>query len=151
MRTVEQGTVKIDDRLRSLLRAGRRGAGNLSQKDAAERAGISEIYWQKIESGRQPTAPADTLAAMLAVTPVTPEQLRESGFPAIAEDLAELRAMGKAVWQAADPEQYLAETPGASAEEITALQAVWRALRAGRTPEPFEQDFQGTTRQGDDT
>ena len=52
------------------------------------------------------------------------------------DELGEMTAAGTS------PENYLAATPGATAEEISALQAVWRALKAKRTAEPLEQDFE---------
>jgi hypothetical protein len=45
-----------------------------------------------------------------------------------------------------DPEDHLAATPGASQEEVSALQAVWRALRAGRTADPFGPELGETRR-----
>lgn len=133
-----RGPVEADQRLRNLLRAGRRASGSLSQKSAAQRAGISEVYWQKIESGSQQTAPEDTLAAMLLAAGITPGKIRDEGYDQLASAMDQL---GSVTIAPPDPEDYLASTPGASAEEISALQTVWRALRAGRTAEPIEEDF----------
>lgn len=135
---MDRGPVATGQRLRALLRAGRKASGNLSQRAAAEKAGFKAVYWQKIESGAQPTAPASTLAAMFLAAGVKPALLREQGYPELAdlvEELAALRATE------VSPEDYLAAIPGASEEEISALQTVWRALRAKRTTEPLEPDF----------
>jgi transcriptional regulator with XRE-family HTH domain len=135
---VDRGPVPTDQRLRSLLRAGRHAAGKLSQKAAARAAGISPVYWQRIESGNLPSAPASTLAAMFLAAGVPAGRLRDEGYDQVAAALDELTSMKAAE---VSPEDYLAATPGASAEEITALQALWKVMRAGRTPEPLEQDF----------
>jgi transcriptional regulator with XRE-family HTH domain len=131
-------SVPTDRRLRDLLRAGRRASGSLSQKTAAQRAGISSVYWQKIESGTQRTVPEDTLAMMLAAAGITAVRLRDEGYGGLASAVDDL---GAAVIAPPAPEDYLAATPGASQEEVSALQAVWRALRTGRTTEPDEPDF----------
>ena len=134
----DRESVATDPHLRHLLRAGRRAAGNLSQKAAALRAGISSVYWQKIESGTQPTAPVGTLASMFTATGITAERLRAEGYPDIAAAVDELARLTA---PEISTEDYLAATPGASAEEISFLQAALRALRSGRTTEPLEAEF----------
>jgi transcriptional regulator with XRE-family HTH domain len=144
---MDRRSVPTDQRLRRLLKAGRRASGNLSQRAAAKIAGISAVYWQKIESGTQAAAPADTLAAMFTAAGVTPARLRAEGYPDMAAAIDELAGMAA---PAPAAEDYLAATPGASPEEISALQAVWRALRARRTPDPFGPEL-GHTRRSSDT
>jgi Helix-turn-helix domain len=136
---VRRGPVQTDPHLRALLRAARRAAGDLSQRAAARQAGISLVYWQKIESGKLPAAPAGTLAVMFAATGARSGQLQDEGYPRVASAMDELAAVS-----APEPsaEDHLAATPGASAEEISALQAVWRALRAKRTTDPLEPDIE---------
>lgn len=135
--TVGRESVETDPRLRSILESGRRAAGNLSQRAAAGRAGISPVYWQKIESGAHPAAPAGTLASMFRATGVSAGYLRNEGYTVVAAALDDLTGAAPEI----GPEEYLAATPGASAEEITALQAVWRALKAQRTAEPLESEL----------
>src|SRR5215472_8309787 len=139
MRAMDQRSALTDQRMRQLLRAGRRSAGNLSQKNAAQRAGISAVYWQKIESGAQQQVPVDTLAMMFTATGIGAERLEAEGYPDIAsasEDIAGPEPL--------TAEEHLAATPGATAEEVSALKAVWLALRAGRTAEPFERELRRT-------
>ncbi len=142
---VDRKPVPSDQRLRYLLRSGRRAAGNLSQKAAARRAGISSVYWQKIESGTQQAAPAGTLAAMCLAAGIAARQLRDEGYTDIASVLDELAGMAAPEISA---EEHLAATPGATPEEISFLQAALRALRAGRTPDPFGPELPGTRRRG---
>jgi transcriptional regulator with XRE-family HTH domain len=139
---VDRRSVPADQHLRHLLRASRR-AGGLSQKSAARRAGISSVYWQKIESGTQRAAPAGTLAAMCLATGITAGQLQDEGYKDIACVLAELAEMTAAP---PSPEEHLAATPGATKEEISMLQAVWRVIRSGRTPDPFGPELGETRR-----
>jgi transcriptional regulator with XRE-family HTH domain len=135
--------MQADQKLRRLLRTCRRAGGNISQKAAARSAGISAVYWQKIEAGTQQTAPLDTLAAMFLAAGATASLLRDEGYPDLADAVDELaRAAGSAV----TAEEHLAATPGATAEEISFLQAALRALRAGRTPDPFGPELRGTRR-----
>jgi len=134
---VDRRSVPADQRLRHLLRTGRRAAGRLSQKTAAQRAGISPVYWQKIESGTQQAAPAATLAAMCTAAGITAGQLRDAGYTEIASAADELAALAAVP---VTPEEHLAATPDATPEEISFLQAAWQVLRAKRTPDPFGPD-----------
>jgi hypothetical protein len=136
-------SVPADQRLRDLLRTGRRASGNLSQGSAAKRAGISSVYWQKIEAGTLQAAPEDTLATMCIAAGITAARLRDEGYENLAATVDEL---GAVVIAPPDPEDHLAATPGASQEEISALQAVWRALRAKRTTDPFGPGLDETRR-----
>lgn len=136
-------SVTVDEDLRGFLRAGRTAAGKLSQRSAARRAGISPVYWQKIESGRQQTAPAGTLAAMFHAVRFPVRLLTADGHKPVA---AALRKLTETTSPEPSAEDYLAATPGASAEEVSALQAVWQALRARRTPDPVEPDFERSRR-----
>jgi transcriptional regulator with XRE-family HTH domain len=143
---VGRRSVPAGQRLRDLLKAGRRASGNLSQKTAAERAGISLIYWQRIESGRIAAAPPGTLAVMCQATGVTAQRLRDEGYPAVADALRDLDAAAGVT-----AEDHLAATPGASAEEIGVLKAVWAALKARRTTDPLEADFDQNSRHSSNT
>lgn len=142
--SVARRSVPADQRLRDLLRTGRRASGNLSQKSAAQRAGISPVYWQKIESGTQESVPEDTLASMFLATGITAGQLRDEGYGDLAAAVDELGSMTIAP---PSPEDHLAATPGATPEEISFLQAAWRALRARRTTDPFGPELSETRRQ----
>jgi hypothetical protein len=70
---------------------------NLSAREAARRAGISEGRWRQIAGGYQVVSagvyapvhgPAQTLARMAAVVGVTAAQLTEAGRPDAARALA---------------------------------------------------------------
>lgn len=126
--------VTTDPGLRRILRAGRRAAGNISQQVAASRARISTVYWQKIESGAVPQIPAGTAASMLQAVEATPQDLRDQGYIDVAAAMDELAAAGR---PELSPEEHLAATPGATPEDISALQAVWRALKSPRTTDPL--------------
>lgn len=145
---VDRRSVPADQGLRKLLRASRRAAGSLTQRTAAQQAGISAIYWQKIESGAQSSAPADTLAAMFLATGVSPAKLAEEGYPDVAAAMDEIASARPA---AVSAEDYLAAIPGASQEEISALQAVWKALRSPRTADPLSRDLGQTSRSTPDS
>lgn len=133
---MDRRSVCTDQHLRDLLRAGRTASGNISQREAARRAGFKIAYWQKIESGTQPSAPAETLAAMFRAIGISAGQLRDDGYPEIADRLAELES---AMRREVTAEEYLTGVPGASQEEINALQALWLALRrARRTSDPLD-------------
>ena len=143
------GAVVTDHHLQRLLRAARRASGNLSQKEAAGLADISEVYWQKIESGAQQSAPVHTLAAMCTAVKISSDRLRSEGYAEIADAVD---ALNQTAAPEPDAEDHLAATPGATDEEISALQAVWRAMRAGRTAEPYGPEIQRTRRApGQDT
>lgn len=71
----------------------------LSNREAAQRAGMSEGHWRAIVSGSRSMgkdlwmpvrAPADTLARMAQVVGVTPEQLDDAGREDAAEELRAL-------------------------------------------------------------
>lgn len=138
--------VPADQRLRHLLRTGRKAAGRLSQKSAAQQAGISPVYWQKIESGTQQSVPAGTLAAMCLAAGITAGRLRDEGYAEIASAVDELASMTAAPLA---PEEHLAATPGATPEEISFLQAAWRVLKSGQAPDPFGPGLRSTRRRGD--
>jgi len=142
---VDRRPVPTDSRLRHLLRAGRKAGGRLSQKSAAQRAGISPVYWQKIESGTQQAAPVSTLAAMFLAAGVTAGQLQDEGYAEIASAVDELASMQP---PPTTPEEHLAATPDATPEEISFLQAAWQVLKAGRTADPLGQELPGTSRRG---
>lgn len=131
---VKQESVPWTPELRHLLRTGRRTCGRLSQKAAAKRAGISPVYWQRIESGSMTAAPAGTLASMFLAAEITPQRAAETGHPGVAAAMTEILKARPEV----SAEDYLAAVPGATDEEITALQTVWRALRAKRTMDVAE-------------
>ena len=70
----------------------------LSQRKAADRAGISDSRWRQLVMGFQAIrgqvveddGPADTLARMAQVVGVCPEQLRAAGRPDAADILERL-------------------------------------------------------------
>ena len=127
---VDRKPVPADPHLRQLLRTGRRAAGNLSQRSAAQRAGISSVYWQKIESGALQAAPASTLATMFMAAGISGNRLRDEGYAEVASAVDELVSLATAP---PTPEEHLAATPGATPEEINALQAVWLVLKTAHT------------------
>ena len=73
----------------------------MSAREAARRAGLSEGRWRQITAGYQVVSPgvyaqvhgpASTVARMAAVVGVTPGQLREAGRPDAAESLVSQRS-----------------------------------------------------------
>lgn len=143
-----RATVTLDSQLRHLLRAGRRAPRRMSQREAAARAGISTVYWQKIESGRIPSAPTDTLAAMLAAVDVPVEVVRELDYHHIAEQMdtaADVSSRSRL-----GPEDHLAITPTADAHDVALLQQLWRWLKANRLPDSFEEELRRPRRDPQD-
>lgn len=111
----------------------------LSQRRAAEMAGMSEARWRQIVSGNMSAgggnyvpvvAPADTLANMADVVGVTPEQLMDAGRGDAAQELHNLRrnrTVAFPVGSAGDP----VDLTKLSAAELEAVKAVIRAMRSG--------------------
>jgi len=108
----------------------------LSAREAARRAGISEGRWRQIASGYQVVSagvyapvhgPAQTLAKMAAVAGVTPAQLADAGRPDAARALASQEPD-------ASHEQMLQrvrEMSPEQARELLAAIAVQLGIRAG--------------------
>ncbi|WP_019548420.1 helix-turn-helix domain-containing protein [Streptomyces sulphureus] len=100
-RPTPEGTLLKD----ALLRSG------LSQRKAAERAGISETRWRQIVAGYQRvggqevavTAPAETIARMALVLDVGADDLRQARRDDAAEVLAVLSEPPRAVRYDDDP------------------------------------------------
>ena len=90
----------------------------ISGREAARRAGISDVHWRQIVSGYQTvsgtrvpvTGPAATIARMASVVGVTPEELAEAGRNDAADALRAL--------------------PDTSASQTSDLAAQVEALRA---------------------
>jgi hypothetical protein len=61
----------------------------MSIRKAAARAGIADGTWRRIESARDITRPAPTVAAMAAVVGLTPGQLIDAGRPDAAGALSQ--------------------------------------------------------------
>lgn len=113
----------------------------LSGRAAAAAAGISDGRWRQIvngylSAGRQQyipvVAPPETLARMARVVGVTPEQLADVGREDAAGELVRINQEADArslpVGSGTDPLDLSALSP----EEIEAVKAVIRAMRAGR-------------------
>ena len=81
-----RATIPLDDSFAELLRASRmRTRPRLSQKAAADVAGVSEVYWSKIESGAKDTADLDYLCEMCIAVRVPVRALEKSGHHKLAE------------------------------------------------------------------
>lgn len=88
-----------------LIQRARQINTGLTQEQAAKAAGFrSKTYWSQIEEGTR-TPPADTAARMSRVVGLTPAQLRKTGNPAAADELAEiLNVFGPYIGDGADRE-----------------------------------------------
>lgn len=113
----------------------------LTQRQAAEQAGISDARWRQLVSGyisvgqgnyAQVTAPAKTLARMAGVVGVSAEQLDEVGREDAANELRRIdrnaRAHGFSSGAGTDPLDLAALTP----EEIAVVRATIQAMRQAR-------------------
>ena len=91
----------LGDDFPELLRASRmRTRPRLSQKAAAEAAGVSEVYWSKIESGAKDRAELDYLAEMCIAVGVPVRVLRKFGHHELADAVQKRRDwfMGEATF-----------------------------------------------------
>jgi transcriptional regulator with XRE-family HTH domain len=115
-------------------------ASPLSQRAAAERAGISESRWRQLVSGYQvvsgtkaPTrSPDDTLARMARAVDVTPEQLAAAGREGAAEVLREILSGRR------DGGAGPADARNRVDERWHMLAAVLRQAGVGLTPAEYE-------------
>jgi transcriptional regulator with XRE-family HTH domain len=72
-----------------VIRIARRKS-NLSQAQAARKAGISEVYWQQLETGKHRDTPRmDTLVDMLEATNTPVQVLWNTGHEDVAQALEE--------------------------------------------------------------
>lgn len=112
--------------LRALILA-RRKQAHLSQKRAALLAGVTEAWWQRVETGAAPRADADTIARMCYAIDASPEQLDAIGEHTIADAVAAKRRLLAPV---ADADEAAIESlPLATRHEKEVLIDVLRALR----------------------
>src|SRR5262245_41110453 len=119
-------TIVLTDDLRALIRTARNHAG-LSQKRAAKAARISEVWWQRVESGTTSTAEASTVAQMCYAVDVSPDQLVHIGEEELAALVSQWRSLLHPV--ADITEQALHELPGATDAEKLALVTYLRTMR----------------------
>lgn len=122
---------RITRDLRQLLRFTRESPPKLTQKAAAEMAGMSEVYWRQIEGGHAEYATEDMLARMAYAIGVLPDQMRRIGqhrVAALVEDMGRLLVPAQATPEE-DMEAYLLATPGLTDEQRKALVVMARALR----------------------
>jgi transcriptional regulator with XRE-family HTH domain len=137
-----------------IIRIQREDEQHWSQPEAARRAGISASYWRRIEGGG--AAPDDTVARMLYVLDLTPEQLQRLGYPGYAAGVEKCAAVmgsgnGNGKWDghhdgkrdghglpsfiATEAEAYLYGMPGVSEPVRRSLILHLRTLlRAERDP-----------------
>jgi transcriptional regulator with XRE-family HTH domain len=115
----------------------------MTQREAARLAGISDARWRQLVTGYQSvgqghyaplTARAETLARMAAAVGVTPEQLAEvdredaaAVLIRINREPAEPTHRSGPVGTGVDPVDLASLSP----EELEAVRAVIRAMRAG--------------------
>ena len=118
-----------DDRLRALIRMYRKERAGLSQREAAERAGLSAVWWRQIEGGIQPNVQAGTLARMCYAIDIPPLQVSRVGYDHLAELISERYAAFGGQEYADPAERHLWLTPETSDTERRALIAYLRTLR----------------------
>jgi transcriptional regulator with XRE-family HTH domain len=123
------------------------GRANLSAREAARRAGISEGRWRQIASGYQVVSagvyapvrgPAATLARMAAVAGVTPAQLRRAGRPDAAQALA---AAPQDAEMSQELLQRVRELNSDQARELLATIALQLGLRPPAPAAPAERRY----------
>lgn len=109
----------------------------LTQEMAADRIGISHVWWRQVEGGGAKGASAACLASMCATLGIPSSEIREIGFPEIA-DRMDARIVGSVNGNGKDHglydederlEQYLRHAPGLTRTETEALVAVLRTIR----------------------
>lgn len=118
-------------RIRLLLKLHRKRLG-LSQRQAADKAGISTVWWRHIETGHAETVPALTLARMAYAAGLPASRLRELGLSRVAELASELEEMPEdeqAEGEHTAEEEWLAQGPFDD-ETKRSLLAHLRALKA---------------------
>lgn len=116
----------------------------MTQREAARLAGISDARWRQLVTGYQSvgqghyaplTARAETLARMAAAVGVTPEQLAAVDREDAAAVLLRINREVSAQMQRSDPVGTGADPVDLqtlSPEEVEAVKAVIRAMRASR-------------------
>lgn len=120
--------VTITRALRQVIRITRTDRAGLTQRAAAEAAGLSAVWWKQIEGGQATYATADMLARMCHGIGVSAADLRRIGEGHVA-DLVEVRAALEAPEDAGAMTAHLMATPGLTDLQRTALVAMAQALR----------------------
>lgn len=121
--------VALTRELRQLIRIARTDIAKLSQRAAAEQAGLSEVWWRQIEKGQAEYATADVLARMSYAVGVTPAQLRRIGQHHVANLVQARVQLLEAHTQADSVEAHLMLTPGLTNEQKVALVTLARTFR----------------------
>lgn len=121
--------VTITRQLRRLIRLTRKDRARLTQREASDRAGLSEVWWRQIENGHTEYATADTLAAMCDVLDIAPDQLRRLGEDHLAELVEERHELLEPEGAADAMEAHIMTTPGLTESQRKTLAAMARALR----------------------
>ena len=86
----EGNVLVLDEGLRVVLAAGRNNARpRISQQVAAQRAGIAEHTWTRLESGAVTRTTQGTYLKMVTAIAVPPRVLREAGYRGLAAALEE--------------------------------------------------------------
>lgn len=121
------------DNVLRVIRLVRKEKARLTQREAAEMAGISVSTWKHVEAGL--TEPSDDIIANMCYTVgVQPSYLRKIGCPHIASGVEErLEAMGSKLPANHDGmaaiEAHLWQTPHLSSADKTALIAFSRTMK----------------------
>jgi hypothetical protein len=115
--------VQITRPIRRVIREAR---GEMSRREAAKRADLSEIWWRQVETGRAEFATVRTVAKMCLTAGVKPAALRAIGEEAVA-DLMEEPAAG--LPEPGTMEAHIMATPGLTDTQRTALVVMAQALR----------------------
>lgn len=121
--------VRVTRRLRLLIRMQRTDRAHMTQRAAAEEAGLSEVHWRHVESGHAEYATGETLARICATVGVTAEQLRRIGQDHVADLVADRAEMLAPTVD--ELEAYLMKAPGLTDAQRVALVTMAKALRSG--------------------
>jgi hypothetical protein len=115
--------VQITRPLRKVIREAR---GEMSRREAAERADVSEIWWRQVENGSAEFSTVRTVAKMCLVAGVKPAALLAIGEAAVAGLMEAPRHEASA---GRDMEAHIMATPGLTEAQRTALVVMAQALR----------------------
>jgi hypothetical protein len=147
-------TITANANLRMLLRTGRRHA-RLSQRNAAELAGVSPAWWKRVESAYETKVATDTLTDMLTAVGVLPEHLDKLGELQVAEALMARQEFHRVAREhddgfsdGQDLEKYLMAAPASESlrHELIAYVRARRLPRIGvGRVEPFADLFNPDT------
>lgn len=135
------------DELLRLIKIMRREKARISQREAANLAGISTVWWRNVEGGRV-QAPTDTLARMCFALDIPPETLRSINENEVADGV-DLRFLTEESNNLTlDPaEVHVMKTPDVPINIRRSLLAHLHALREIEDLDPISLDWAATALQ----